>query len=546
MRLWFKIFLTIIGIILCSTALNMFFTYKVVENSRIKNIETTEVLFAKSLAARFFRDIAENKNIKLTDVLFDEKRLREEKIEYILVFDRKGYLLAYAYWGKMFKRLLKLNNAFDAKSKYRIERIENNELDVYDVAVPVMEGIQQVGTIHVGIKLVYLRKSAQEAVRVLIIIMVISCVLGTLIVLLISKALLRPLERLTKATVEISGGNLDTKIEVSSRDEIGNLGIAFNRMVGNLKKTTTSIDNLNKEITERKKVEEKLNQALKEEVISREIMISMLADNNQIRQKLEQNIEELKASYSKLKEVQAQVVQSAKLASLGQMAGGVAHEINNPLTGVLNNVQLIKMVAGNKESFDIKEFKELLDIVEESAQRCRQITQSLLDFSHASTGISQPLSLNEVAEKVAILVAHELKLQNIVIQKELLPDLPLILGDFQLLQQVIFNFISNAKWAIQKKSAKEGGTITIRTQYEALKKEVHIFVSDSGVGISEDNLKKIFESFFSTKEVGEGTGLGLSLAQDIVYKHGGRIEVESRLGEGATFKVSFPVISEVK
>jgi signal transduction histidine kinase len=147
---------------------------------------------------------------------------------------------------------------------------------------------------------------------------------------------------------------------------------------------------------------------------------------------------------------------------------------------------------------------------------------------------------------VTIVIAHELKLQNVLIQKDLQPDLPLISGDSQLLQQVVFNFISNAKWAIQKKSAKVGGTITIKTQHEAGKKEVCISVSDSGAGISKENLKKIFESFFSTKEVGEGTGLGLTLAQDIVAKHGGSIEVESQLGEGAIFKVYFPVISEVK
>ena len=264
------------------------------------------------------------------------------------------------------------------------------------------------------------------------------------------------------------------------------------------------------------------------------------AERKELEEEARKYLEELKAAYSKLKEVQAQVVQSAKLASMGQLAGGMAHEINNPLTGVINNVQLIKMEAANKESFNLKEFKGLLDVVEESAARCKRITQSILDFSHASNGIFGPLSLNEIVEKVTILIAYELKLQNILIQKDLQLDLPLISGDSQLLQQVIFNFISNAKWAIQKKSAKEGGTITIKTQYEAEKKGVCISISDSGVGVSRENLKNIFESFFSTKEVGEGTGLGLTLAQDIVHKHGGHIEVESQLGEGATFKVSFP------
>jgi two-component system, NtrC family, sensor kinase len=254
--------------------------------------------------------------------------------------------------------------------------------------------------------------------------------------------------------------------------------------------------------------------------------------------------EELKAAYSELKMVQDQVVQSAKLSSLGQLAGGVAHEINNPLTGVINNVQLIKMRAENKESFNFNEFKEILDAVEESAIRCKNIAQSLLDFSHASKNVSVPLSLNGVVEKVVALITQEFKLQDILLQTDLSPDLPLIIGDSQLLQQVVLNLVSNARWAIQDQSSQTGGTIAIKTRYDAEKREACVFVSDSGSGISKENLEKIFDAFFSTKGIGEGTGLGLSLAKDIVSKYGGRIEVKSPEGEGATFKISFPVIAE--
>ena len=366
--------------------------------------------------------------------------------------------------------------------------------------------------------------------------------------LLIGGLITDPLRRLQKVVQMIGSGNLDYEVAIDSNDEVGELSRAFHTMTDNLKKSTTSVDNLNKEITKRNKAEamiaaqaQELDSALKNSLKSREVLSSLLDDNNQIRERLEQNIKELKASYSKLKEVQAQVVQSAKLASLGQLAGGVAHEINNPLTGVINNVQLIKMEAESAENFKFEDFKQLLDVVEASALRCKKITQSVLDFSHASKGVFSPLSLNEIVEKINVLISYELKLQNVIIQKDLQLDLPLILGDSQLLQQVIFNFVSNAKWAIQKKSLKEGGTITLKTQYNVEKKEVCISVSDTGVGIPEENLKNIFESFFSTKEVGEGTGLGLSLAHDIIHKHGGRIDVESQLGVGATFKVSFPI-----
>ncbi|MFH1093072.1 MAG: PAS domain S-box protein, partial [Candidatus Omnitrophota bacterium] len=155
-------------------------------------------------------------------------------------------------------------------------------------------------------------------------------------------------------------------------------------------------------------------------------------------------VEELKAAYKDLKETQSQLIQSSKMSALGQLAGGVAHEINNPLTGVLNNVQLLKIVAEGKKDFKLSDFKELLDIVETSAVRCKKITKSLLDFTHIAKGEFSTLSLNEIAEKTIDLVLQELKLQNITFQKELHPDLLQIQGDLQLLQQAVFGLIVNA------------------------------------------------------------------------------------------------------
>ena len=253
--------------------------------------------------------------------------------------------------------------------------------------------------------------------------------------------------------------------------------------------------------------------------------------------------EKLKVAYDQLKTTQVRLVQSAKMASVGLLAGGVAHEINNPLTGVLNNVQLIRMIAEQKQDFNIADFKELLTVIEGSALRCKRITQSLLDFSRASKDVFQKLSLNEIVEKVATLIEHELGLQNIAIQKDLEPGLPQVLGDSQLLQQVVFDVISNGKWAIQQKSEKEGGTIALKTQYEPEKKNILLSISDNGIGIAKENLEKVFEPFFTTKEVGEGTGLGLSIAYSIIKAHQGTIEAESEPGKWTIFKIRLPVIS---
>jgi two-component system NtrC family sensor kinase len=204
-------------------------------------------------------------------------------------------------------------------------------------------------------------------------------------------------------------------------------------------------------------------------------------------------------------------------------------------------VQLIKLITEQKNDFKMDDFKDFLGIIEESAVRCKKITQALLDFSHASKTHLQVISLNESIEKVTALILHELSLQNIVIKKELGIDLPRVKGDAQLLEQVILDLIVNARWAIQKKNKQDGGTITIVTSYDTKEDKIKVDVSDTGIGIPKENLDKIFEPFFTTKDVGEGTGLGLSLVYSIIVNLGGTIVAESQVGKGTTFKICFPV-----
>lgn len=278
---------------------------------------------------------------------------------------------------------------------------------------------------------------------------------------------------------------------------------------------------------------EALEKAMAESERQKIAILNMLEDVNEAHKQLVDLNKELGRA-------QEQVIQSAKMAAVGQLASGVAHEINNPLTGVLNYVQLIKIEIEDKKEFNFGEFKEILDIIEDSALRCAKITKSLLDFSRASRKEFQPLSLNELVGKVLALIGHELNLQNIVIKQELADNLPLILGDSQLLQQIVFNTIANARWAIMQKS-EAGGQITLKTQYQPEKKTIGLYISDTGIGISPENLKRMFEPFFTTKPVGEGVGLGLSILYSIVKDHGGTVEVESQAGQGATFKVYLPV-----
>jgi len=249
--------------------------------------------------------------------------------------------------------------------------------------------------------------------------------------------------------------------------------------------------------------------------------------------------EELKDAYEKLKNLQAQLVQSAKLASLGQLSAGVAHEINNPLVGVLNNVQLLKLMLEEKKEIPSDELKEILSSIEEAGLRCKKIVQNMLSFSRASTKAFEQVSLNDIVENTVGLIENEYKLQNVLIERKLKSEIPLILGDRQLLQQALLDLLNNSLWAIKKKG--NSGTITLTTDYEAENKIVVLLISDTGIGIPKENLEHIFEPFFTTKEIGEGTGLGLAIVYDIIKRHSGAIEVESQVNVGTTFRIKFPV-----
>jgi two-component system NtrC family sensor kinase len=240
----------------------------------------------------------------------------------------------------------------------------------------------------------------------------------------------------------------------------------------------------------------------------------------------------------KLSEAQRQVYQSQKLAAVGQLAAGVAHEINNPLTGVLSYGSFLL-----KRAEDKPEFKADLEVIVRETKRCREIVKGLLDFARQSPPEKHACDITEIVERAVRIVQTQLAAHRVELQKNLRTDLPKILADANQLQQVIVNLLLNANDAI----GKGGGTITLATNFEmnggtteTQAKGVEISVSDTGCGIPAANLQRIFDPFFSTKGP-KGTGLGLAVAWGIIEEHNGRIEVESEVGRGTAFRVLLPI-----
>ena len=263
------------------------------------------------------------------------------------------------------------------------------------------------------------------------------------------------------------------------------------------------------------------------------VLTAMLIDRVEKEEKAhaELNIahQELSTYVQQLKESQEQLIQAEKLTSLGQMAASIAHEINNPLAGVLVYTQLLsKKVAG--DTLKEEEALDYLSKMESEVSRCSRIIRNLLDFARQTEPMLRLVDINQVIEQVLAMVGHQAQLQNVEVVKEFSPSLPKVMADFDQLQQIFTNLTLNAI-----KAMPDGGRLTIRSS--AVDSEVRIDVQDTGCGISKENMGKLFTPFFTTKAKGKGVGLGLAVAHGIIERHKGRIKVQSEVGKGTTFSV---------
>jgi two-component system NtrC family sensor kinase len=263
------------------------------------------------------------------------------------------------------------------------------------------------------------------------------------------------------------------------------------------------------------------------------------------RARLERWNEDLKREVDlrtrELREAHAQLSETQKLAAIGQLGAGVAHEINNPLTGILTFSSLLrqKLPDGSQDAEDV-------DLVIRETKRCAGIIKRLLDFARDKPPEKKFADLNQIIEDTVRIVERQAQVRDIEIALDLDRTLPPIWADADQIKQVIMNMLINAQHAIEDK-----GTITVKScrALEAKRAEpgaepvpmVEFAVIDTGCGIPDKNLRRIFDPFFTSKAVGQGTGLGLSVSHGIVQAHGGLIEVDSKVGEGSTFRVFLPI-----
>ncbi len=349
-------------------------------------------------------------------------------------------------------------------------------LEVVDEGVPTLLAYAPLAdgallaTIRVPTSVVYM--TARDLLSNLMIGALLLFAFAALAALLFARRMTRPLENLSSAAQKVGKGHFEVTVTSESDDEIGALSQAFNQMTN-----------------------------------------------------------ELRERENKLEHANAALIQSEKLAAFGQLGAGIAHEVKNPLAGILGYAQLtLRKLEPDSP------FRKNLDVIEKETRRCTDIISNLLKFARQESTETKATNINEVVDAALTIVDHQLSINNVKITRELDPQLPMIQAAANQLQQVFLNFAINAQQAMGEK----GGNLIVRTRQND-DGAVVVEVQDDGPGIPEEIRAHIFEPFFTTKPAGQGTGLGLSVTYGIVRDHGGEIRIEDPPGGGTRFVVTLPM-----
>ena len=470
------------------------------ENSfTIRNsIESVRIpLLFQSILEEYAVNILEHKDILDTEkhehIEIPPHEIHAVNTDGIVMASTKPELIGLSLENALQHKEEGLNNVLAGKAHYSIEQMEQLGVRVIDISVPVREEGKIIGALHYVEPYLKLERLIKESFwRHFIFALILIISLSLFINLFLTKMVTKPIRDLSGAMDKLRLKGTTKKIALSTKDEIGLLANSFNQM-------STALQEREEEV-------KKYTTTLEEMVEERT---------------------------KKLQDSHAQLIQTEKLASMGRLAGYIAHEINNPIGIMVSRAECILMDAQEKGYPDylINDIK----VIKKHSNRIATITQGILAFSRKSSVEFSPIDINEVIDDTVLLLEKQFINDNINFFKHFDYNIPKISGNANQLQQVFFNILNNARDAMPR-----GGTIEIRSHCNN-NGTINISISDTGVGIPDKNLDKIFDPFFTTKEKGKGTGLGLSVTYGIIKEHNGQINVRGQGGGGTTFEILLPL-----
>ncbi len=638
-----KIFLSTTLVILLISLVIALFTRWILLSSLTGELKRRGLGIAHSLAESCRTYLLTQDRAQLTSLVFDSRLGdRRQLIHYVFIHNKDREVVAHTFM-KPFPEQLSRANLLEPEAPYQIRLLQAGGTAVYDVAVPVKEGIYTIGTIHVGLYKKHIDLLIGKLRTTFLGFLSAVTVIVFLISLRLARYITRPITELTKVADEISRGNFDIQLDQGKavdcrslkkcrnrdcpawsetaiacwhlkaddgscagcriyrsavHDEVGRLASSFGNMTRQIRNSQARLkeseakyrslfasgpnpifvlDRRSLEILDANPIAEDVYGFERSELIGRRFNDLGPFDFKDNWQELENgavgqpvivsskvrcltrdggflyvNVHASLASYqdrpalivatadiTELVEKDSQLIQASKMKNLGEMSAGIAHELNQPLNAIKMGSQLLELVAEGRVCLEEEDIKTAVCEISRQVNRAAEIIQRLREFGRKSDLEREKFSINQPLESVLRIIGRQLALQNIEVLTDLDHNLPPVCGQFNRLEQVVFNLLTNARDALMlKPDHNRARRIDIRTYQEG--KWVVLSVTDNGIGITDHIKENIFEAFFTTKEMGEGMGLGLSISAGIIQDHGGKIQVESRPGKGTTFFIRLP------
>ncbi len=652
-----KIYFSTTAVIVLISLLIALFTRWILISSLTGELKLRGLGIAQSIAESSRTYLLTRDIPKLTSLIFDA-RLGERRflINYVYITDKQGEVVSHTF-TRPFPDMLRTVNTLRPGQSHGIELIHTGPEDIYDVAVPVLEGIYEIGSVHIGLYKKHIDQLIGKLRTTFLGFISVVIVIFFGISHVLARYITRPITQLTRLSDDISRGNFDITPELSAnsrcwevmnchqedcrafantelpcwciekektprggstknditdiatqclacpvytegvKDEVRQLANSFINMTYHIKSSQAQLrdseekyrslfasgpnpifvlDCRTREILDANPIAEEIYGYTRQELVGRQFtdlgpleleplteigrtynLSSKLQYKRKDGSSLYVNVHGSSSRYmtrevliiattdiTEMVEKDSLLIQASKMRNLGEMSASIAHELNQPLNAIKMGSEFLEMMNANGKAVPEQDLNTVVVEISQQVDRATQIINRLRDFGRKSDMSKKTVDLNDAVRSVMAILGRQLKLQNIVVETRLADSLPRIQAHTNRLEQVVFNLLTNARDALSQKAEIEEAEDVQRTIHVHTASDngrVVLTVSDNGTGIPKDVQHRIFESFFTTKEMGEGMGLGLAISLGIVEDYDGVIDVVSRPGEGTRFRLTFPI-----